>query len=199
MAPRSCVNVGDDKSDGGRCQREAQQVGEQLPFQKEHPGKAGEAYAREGAEEQRIPPRGEKRVHEDERAQGVHDDRHVDTRGRGDKGNQQMPRSWIVASLRLVGHSSGAGVQCRPIARIEEVARQVVVGLVVVAAVVRLRAVEAEHIDVQADGNARKEVQCEHPPSEAGTTGWPVPRSEEPRGCEERSTGERDGQSHGCP
>ena len=30
MAPRSCVNVGDDKSDGGRCQREAQQVGEQL-------------------------------------------------------------------------------------------------------------------------------------------------------------------------
>ena len=73
MAPRSCVNVGDDKSDGGRCQREAQQVGEQLPFQKEHPGKAGEAYAREGAEEQRIPPRGEKRVHEDERAQGVGD------------------------------------------------------------------------------------------------------------------------------
>ena len=210
MAPRSCVNVGDDKSDGGRYQREAQQVGEQLPLQKEHPGKAGEAYAREGAEEQRIPPRGEKRVHEDERAQGVgdaaqhgvqgiHDDRHVDTRGRGDKGNQQMPCSWIVASLRLVGHSSGAGAQYRPIARIEEVARQVVVGLVVVAAVVRLRAVEAEHIDVQADGNARKEVQCEHPPSEAGATGWPVPRSEESRGCEERSTGERDGQSHGCP
>lgn len=210
MTPRSCVNVGDDKSDGGRYQREAQQVGEQLPLQKEHPGKAGEAYAREGAEEQHIPPRGEKRVHEDERAQGVgdaaqhgvqgvHDDRHVDIRGRGDKGNQQMPRSWIVASLRLVGHSSGAGAQYRPIARIEEVARQVVVGLVVVAAVVRLWAVEAEHIDVQADGNARKEVQCEHPPSEAGATGRPVLRSEEPRGCEERSTGERDGQSHGRP
>ena len=77
-------------------------------------------------------------------------------------------------------------VQRRPVAGVDEVAREVVVGLVIEAAVERLGAVERFHEHVQADEAADGEVEgCERELLAVGRSG---PRTSLPRDAEDQDT-----------
>lgn len=177
MPGKTILGIPDDKRNGRRGDGEAYEVRQKLPLQKEHPGKAGEGHGGHSAGgEDRCAVR-EKHAHEgvgtsgeDDAAQGciqgVEHQGRIESRERTGEGGCCMPGGWIVSGAARFGEGSRPCIECRPALRVDEMPRQGIMRLVVKAAVIGKRPIEAFDEHVAANGKPDDEVGAQKEPRE---------------------------------
>ncbi len=162
-----------------------------LSFQREHPWQARERGRCQGARCAHGAPQWEKGVHEGVHACGedyarkcgiqrVERQGKLEARERVDEHGQGVPGRGIVAASVVVGQRARPIVQGRPVARVGEMASQSVVGLVVVAAIVRGGVVEPGYEDAQAHSRPRCYIQEQKTPLARWRRGKGAPLCQQP-------------------